>query len=190
MRLRRSATDFKHFRNKNGRFSVKTYHFCVIARRAQFLRPTRQSLTERDGIPERSLEKQREAVCVLHARHHLVLPVSCSRIKQQAGANKSVCSCLFYLQRACPPNLLARRHFNDPAYCIALFHTIPLHILPIAYRLGRKKYPSRTRREKAAARKAANEILRREFGASVFGLFAAYPMARIANAEKMCYNFS
>ena len=67
---------------------------------------------------------------------------------------------------------------------------IPLRILPIVYRLGRKKYPSRTRREKAAARKAANELLRREFGASVFGLFAAYPMARIANAEKMCYNLS
>ena len=102
---------------------MKTYHFCVIARRAQFLAPdvaifkpkvwhpgtkhgigkrqnsqilirpagtpicviarsaaTRQSLTERNGIPERSLEKQREAVCVLHARHHLVLLVSCSRI--------------------------------------------------------------------------------------------------------------
>ncbi len=59
------------------------------------MRPTRQSLTERNGIPERSLEKQREAVCVLHARHHLVLLVSCPRIKQQAGANKSVCSCLF-----------------------------------------------------------------------------------------------
>ena len=58
-----------------------------------FLRPTRQSLSRRYGIPERSLEKQREAVCVLHARHHLVLLVSCSRIKQQAGANKSVCSC-------------------------------------------------------------------------------------------------
>ena len=58
-----------------------------------FLRPTRQSLTERNGIPERSLEKQRKAVCVLHARHHLVFLVSCSRIKQQAGANKSVCSC-------------------------------------------------------------------------------------------------
>ena len=58
-----------------------------------FLRPTRQSLTERNGIPERSLEKQREAVCVLHARHHLVFLVSCSRIKQQAGANRSVCSC-------------------------------------------------------------------------------------------------
>ena len=39
MRLRRSATDFKHFSNKNGRFSVKTYHFCVIARRAQFFAP-------------------------------------------------------------------------------------------------------------------------------------------------------
>ena len=44
------------------------------------MRPTWQSLTERNGIPERSLEKQREAVCVLHARHHLVLLVSCSRI--------------------------------------------------------------------------------------------------------------
>ena len=39
MRPRRSATDFKHFSNKNGRFSVKTYHFCVIARRAQFFAP-------------------------------------------------------------------------------------------------------------------------------------------------------
>ena len=39
MRLGRSATDFKHFSNKNGRFSVKTYHFCVIARRAQFFAP-------------------------------------------------------------------------------------------------------------------------------------------------------
>ena len=91
---------------------------------------------------------------------------------------------------ACPPGLPARQRFNDPAYCIALFHMIPLRILPIVYRLGRKKYPSRTRREKAAARRAANEILRREIGASVFGLFAAYPMARIANAEKMCYNLS
>ena len=45
-----------------------------------FLRPTRQSLSRRHGIPWRSLEKQREAVCVLHARHHLVLLVSCSRI--------------------------------------------------------------------------------------------------------------
>ena len=44
------------------------------------MRPTRQSLSQRYGIPERSLEKQREAVCVLHARHHLVLLVSCSRI--------------------------------------------------------------------------------------------------------------
>ncbi len=48
----------------------------------------------------------------------------------------------------------------------------------------------RTHREKAAARRAANKILRREIGASVFGLFTAYPMARIANAEKMCYNLS
>ena len=110
-----------------------------------FLRPTRQSLTERNGIPERSLEKQREAVCVLHARHHLVFLVSCSRIKQQAGANKSVCSCLFCLRMACPPNLLARRRFNDPAYCIALFHTVPLRILPIAYRLGRKNSPDAQR---------------------------------------------
>ena len=91
---------------------------------------------------------------------------------------------------ACPPNLLARRRFNDPAYCIALFHTVPLRVLPIAYRLGRKNCPSRTHREKAAARRAANKILRREIGASVFGLFTAYPMARIANAEKMCYNLS
>lgn len=55
---------------------------------------------------------------------------------------------------------------------------------------GEKNTPSRTRREKAAARRAANKILRREIGASVFGLFTAYPMARIANAEKMCYNLS
>ena len=40
---------------------------------------TRQSLTERNGIPERNLEKQRETVCVLQARHHLLLSVSCSR---------------------------------------------------------------------------------------------------------------
>ena len=36
---RRSSTNFKHFSNKNGRFSVKTYHFCVIARRARFFAP-------------------------------------------------------------------------------------------------------------------------------------------------------
>ncbi len=40
---------------------------------------TRQSLTERNGIPERNLEKQRETVCVLQARHHLLFSVSCSR---------------------------------------------------------------------------------------------------------------
>ena len=68
-----------------------------------------------------------------------------SGIKQQAGANKSVCSCLFCLRRAWPPNLLARRRFNDPAYCIALFHTIPLRVLPLVYRLGRKNSPDAQR---------------------------------------------
>ena len=43
------------------------------------MRPTRQSLTERNGIPERSLEKQSETVCVLHACHHLALLVLYSR---------------------------------------------------------------------------------------------------------------
>ena len=148
-----------------------------------------QSLTERNGIPERSLEKQREAVCVLHARHHLVLLVSCPRIKQQAGANKSVCSCFL------PPDGVSAQPPCSAAFqrsCVlhCAFSYDPSARSADRIPLGRKKCPSRTRRERAAARRAANEILRREFGASVFGLFAAYPMARIANAEKMCYNLS
>ena len=124
-----------------------------------FLRPTRQSLTERNGIPERSLEKQREAVCVLHARHHLVLLVLCSRIKQQAGANKSVCSC-FLPPDGVPAQPPCSAAFQRSCVLHRAFSYDPyLRILPIAYRLGRKKYPSRTRREKAAARRAANKIL-------------------------------
>ena len=44
-----------------------------------FLRPTRQSLTERFASPERSLEKQSKTVCVLQARHSLVPHVTRSR---------------------------------------------------------------------------------------------------------------
>ena len=49
---------FQFFDCKSGGFSRKTTTFCVIARRAH-LRPTRQSLTERNGIQERGTARPR-----------------------------------------------------------------------------------------------------------------------------------
>ena len=59
---------------------------------------TRQSLTERNGIPERNLEKQRETVCVLQARHHLLLSVSCSRASPRDAIPQAL-----RLPRRCAP---------------------------------------------------------------------------------------
>ena len=75
----RNDTNLKRFYLENGRFWSYSGVFnsdqrlvfpqnlseFVIARRAHFLRPTRQSETERNGIPEGSLGKQSETVCVL-----------------------------------------------------------------------------------------------------------------------------
>ena len=52
----RSVADSNFLIAKVVGFHEKPTTFCVIARRAR-LHPTRQSLTERDGIPQRSTEK-------------------------------------------------------------------------------------------------------------------------------------
>ena len=112
-----------------------------------------------------------------------------SGIKRQAGANKSVCSC-FLPPEGVPAQPPCSAAFQRSCVLHRAFSYGPSARSADRIPARTKKYPSRTRREKAAARRAANEILRRAFGASVFGLFAAYPMARVANAEKMCYNLS
>ena len=135
---------------------MKTYHFCVIARRVRFFAPDAAIFKPKVWHPgtkfgETARSGMRPTCTPSPCTSCLVFPY------KTAGRSKQIRLLLpFCLRRAYPPNLLARRRFNDPAYCIALFHTIPLRVLPIVYRLGRKKYPSRTRREKAAARKAAN----------------------------------
>ena len=164
---------------------MKTYHFCVIARRAQFFAPdaaifngTKQHPGTKFGETARS--GMRPTCTPSPCTSCLVFPY------KTAGRSKQIRLLLpFCLRMACPPNLLARRRFNDPAYCIALFHTVPLRVLPIVYRLGRKKYPSRTRREKAAARRAANEILTEGVWRLRFRSFCSVPDGSYCKRRKI-----
>ena len=169
---------------------MKTYHFCVIARRARFFAPDAAIFKPKVWHPgtkfgETARSGMRPTCTPSPCTSCLVFPYkTAGRSKQirlllpflppDGVSAQPPCSAAF--QRSC---VLHRAFSYDPSACSA--DRIPART---------KKCPSRTRKEKAAARKAANELLRREFGASVFGLFAAYPMARIANAEKMCYNLS
>ena len=124
---------------------MKTYHFCVIARRAQFFAPDAAIFNGTKRHPgtkfgETARSGMRPTCTPSPCTSCLVFPY------KTAGRGKQIrLLLLFCLRMAWPPNLLARRRFNDPAYCIALFHMIPLRILPIVYRLGRKNSPDAQR---------------------------------------------
>ena len=168
---------------------MKTCHFCVIARRAQFFAPDAAIFNGTKRHPgtkfgETARSGMRPTCTPSPCTSCLVSPY------KTAGRSKQIRLLLLFASRwrARPTSLLG-------GVSTILRTASPFSYGPSARSADRipartKKCPSRTRREKAAARRAANRILRREFGVSVFGLFAAYPMARIANAEKLCYNFS
>ena len=149
---------------------MKTYHFCVIARRARFFAPDAAIFKPKVWHPgtkfgETARSGMRPTCTPSPCTSCLVFPY------KTADRSKQIRLLLpFCLRRAYPPNLLARRRFNDPAYCIALFHTVPLRVLPIAYWLGRKNaHPGRAERRLRLARQPT-----KSFAGSLAPPFSAF----------------
>ena len=149
---------------------MKTYHFCVIARRAQFLAPDAAIFNGTKRHPgtkfgETARSGMRPTCTPSPCTSCLVSPY------KTAGRSKQIRLLLPFL----PPDGVPAQPPYSAAFqrsCVLhrLFHTVPLRVLPIAYRLGRKNaHPGRAERRLRLAGQPTES-----FGGSLASPFSAF----------------